>query len=79
MEQRLDELTGINIRRYYYSEALVEYPDTVEPLLTKDLPLDHQQFISNIWTTVTEQMVNKMDLGFEQDEASEIIIENEFN
>jgi glutathione S-transferase len=76
VEQRLDELTGVNIRRHYYSEALVEYPDTVEPPFTKDLPLDHQQFISNIWTTVTEQMANKMDLGFEQGEASKIVIDN---
>ena len=33
IEKRADDIAGVHIRRFYYSEALVEHPSTVRPIL----------------------------------------------
>ena len=32
LEKRLDDVVGVHTRRYYYSEALVDHPETVRPI-----------------------------------------------
>jgi glutathione S-transferase len=73
-ERRLDDLAGVQTRRYFYSEALVEYPETVLPVFSKDLAGDERASLADIWELVTGAMINRMDLGREQwNEAREII------
>lgn len=40
IEQRLDAIAGVQTRRYFYSEALVEHPEIVLPVFAKDLEPD---------------------------------------
>ena len=35
MERRLDDVLGVHVRRFYYSEALVDYPQSVRPIFTE--------------------------------------------
>lgn len=35
IEKRLDDVLGVHTRRYYYSEALVDHPETVRPIFSK--------------------------------------------
>jgi len=39
IEKRIDDIAGVHVRRFYYSEALVEHPSMIRPLFTRDLPL----------------------------------------
>ena len=77
LEQKLDDVMGVNVRRYFYSEALVEHPETVEPIFTRDLPADQQATIKSIWEMITANMIKGMDLGSEQGDESKIIVDVE--
>lgn len=70
IEQRLDDVLGVHVRRYYYSEALVEYPATVRTIFTKDLPFIQKWSITFMWSTVRKFMIKGMDLGPEQGQQS---------
>ena len=37
IEKRLDDVLGVHVRRYYYSEALLDFPQIVRPIFVKDL------------------------------------------
>ncbi len=39
IEQRLDSVTGVHVRRYYYSDALFTQPQSVRPIFSRDMPL----------------------------------------
>ena len=75
IEGRIDGIAGVHIRRFYYSEALVEHPETVRPIFTRDLPLAKKLLISLAWSKICAIMINKMDLGPEQGlESREIVL-----
>jgi glutathione S-transferase len=77
MEQRLDEKLGVHVRRWYYSEALVEHPTTVRSVFTKDLGLIPKILLSLAWPKVRQKMIKLMDLGFDQGLESQAIVEAE--
>lgn len=77
IEKRLDEIAGVHIRRYYYSEALVEYPETVRPIFTKDLAAKDRMLTEASWNVVRERMIELMDLGPEQGRDSKHIVDGE--
>lgn len=77
LEKRLDDVIGIHIRRYYYSEALVEHPQTVKPIFTEDLGFLQKMLIGVTWGMVRKVMIKGMDLGAEQGRDSKRIIEVE--
>lgn len=79
IEQRLDDVMGVHVRRYYYSEALVDYPQTVRPVFTKDLPLFQKWFVSAAWGTIRKLMIQSMDLGHEQGLQSRRLVETELD
>ena len=79
LEQRLDEVAGVHVRRYYYSEAIVEHPDTVRPIFTRDLPDSERQFLEENWGVVCKLMIETMDLGREQWQESRQIVEGELD
>ena len=39
IEKRLDDVAGVHIRRYYYSDALINEPASVRPIFSNGLPL----------------------------------------
>jgi glutathione S-transferase len=63
IEKRIDDIAGVHIRRFFYSEALVEFPNTVRPMFTRDLPLPKK----------------RLDLGTEQGQESRDITEGELD
>ncbi len=79
IEQRIDEIAGVHVRRLYYSEALVEHPSTVRPIFTRDLPLFKKLMISLAWGKICKIMIARMDLGIPQGEESKSIVDNELS
>ena len=79
IERRLDDVTGLHIRRMYYSEALVKYPKTVKPVFDKGLSLIHSIMLTFMWPVVRKRMINLMDLGTEQGIESKKIVESELD
>jgi glutathione S-transferase len=79
IEKRIDDVAGVHIRRYYYSEALVQYPDTVRDVFTRYLPLSKKLLLTLFWGKVRELMIAGMDLGTTQGQASKAITEHELD
>jgi glutathione S-transferase len=79
LEQRLDEIAGVHVRRYYYSEALVDHPDTVRPIFARDLPVAEQASLEENWDLVRELMMGAMDLGPEQGKESRQFVADELD
>jgi glutathione S-transferase len=79
LEQRLDDVAGVHVRRYYYSEALVDHPDTVLPIFTRDLPEAERASLESSWPGVSQLMIARMDLGPAQREESRRIVEGELD
>ncbi|MEM7361036.1 MAG: glutathione S-transferase [Pseudomonadota bacterium] len=77
IEKRLDKVSGVHVRRMFYSEALVEHSSTVKVIFTKDLPTLQKFSISVVWPFIRKLMIKAMDLGREQGEESQKIIDNE--
>ena len=77
LEQRLDDVIGVHVRRYYYSEALVEHPQTVKPIFTEDLSFPQKMLTGATWSLVRKFMIKGMDLGPEQGQDSKRLIEVE--
>jgi glutathione S-transferase len=79
VEKRLDDIAGVHVRRFYYSEAIVEFPKTVRPLFVRDLPLLKKLAISLNWGKIRELMIARMDLGTGQGQESRDIVEGELD
>jgi glutathione S-transferase len=78
-EKRLDDVMGVHARRYYYSEALVEYPETVLPIFTNDLAPAERLALEENWGLVQKLMRGAMDLGPEQRIESRKIVSDELD
>ena len=79
IEKRIDAIAGVHIRRFYYSEALVEHPQTVRPIFTRDLPLGKKLLTRVLWGKIRNVMIDKMDLGLQQGKESRDITEGELD
>ena len=79
IEKRIDDIAGVHVRRFYYSEALVEHASTIRPIFTRDLPLAKKLMISLAWGKIRKIMISKMDLGAQQGEESKNILNDELN
>lgn len=77
IERRLDDVVGVHVRRFFYSEALVEHSADVKPIFTKDLRPLEKAFVGVAWPLVRKIMIKQMDLGFEQGQSSREILEGE--
>jgi len=74
IESRLNEVLGVHVRRMYYSEALVEHPDTVLPIFSDYLAEEEARFVRDAWEFIAAAMVEKMDLGVDQGQESRQIV-----
>jgi len=79
IEKRIDDIAGVHVRRFYYSEALVEHPSMIRPIFTRDLPLTKKLMISLAWEKICKIMITRMDLGLQQGEESKNIVNDELN
>ena len=77
MEQRLDDVLGVHVRRFYYSEALVDYPQSVRPIFTRDLTLLQRWLVTAAWGGIRKRMIKGMDLGPEQGMQSRELVVTE--
>ena len=77
IEKRLDRVAGVHVRRYYYSEALVEYPQTVRPLFMHGLTRREKLMVFATWGAMRKMMIKGMDLGSEQGQDSRHIVDEE--
>jgi glutathione S-transferase len=79
VEARLDEVSGIHVRRCYYSEAVVDHPDSVRPMFSRDLSTAERQSLDENWEFICQVMIRSMDLGPEQRIESRRIVEGELD
>jgi glutathione S-transferase len=79
LEKRGDDVLGIHIRRWYYSEALVECPQMVKPVFSKGASLKDKVIISLAWPKIVKTMIKRMDLGAQQELDSKAIVLKEFD
>lgn len=79
LEKRLDEVLGVHVRRYYYSEALVEYPQLVRPLFTRNLRGRARVVVELGWSFTRRRMISRLDLGYMQGIESREKVERELD
>jgi glutathione S-transferase len=79
LEHRLDAVAGVHLRRYYYSEAIVDHPESVRPIFTRDLAPSERQSVNENWGLVRQLMIGAMDLGPEQGQESRRVVEEELD
>ncbi len=79
IERRLDRVLGVHVRRHYYSEAIVDHPETVLPLFVKELSFGKSAMTKAVWPILRRLMIQHIDLGPEQRLDSRSILEAELN
>jgi glutathione S-transferase len=79
IERRLDDLAGVHIRRYYYSEALLDQPQQIRRIFSRHLPWHQQLMLRLAWNKICQHMIRGLDLGPEQSRESRQIIETELD
>jgi len=77
IEKRLDDLAGVHIRRYYYSDALLNEPQQVRPIFSRHLRWQQQLMLRLAWKKICQYMIRGLDLGAQQGRESRQIIEAE--
>jgi glutathione S-transferase len=79
IEQRLDAVTGVHVRRFYYSDALINDPASVRPIFSNGLPLWQRAAVTLAWPRIVPLMIKGMDLGLQQGLQSRAILEGELH
>ena len=79
IEKRLDDVAGVHVRRFYYSEAVVDHPHELRRIFSKDLSFMNKMVLRGSWSMVRKLMIKGMDLGKDQGEESKRIIEQELD
>lgn len=79
IEERLDSVIGVHIRRYFYSEALVDYPENVKETFSRHLSRINSVALKLSWKKVRQIMIDSMDLGTDQRLESKQIVEKELS
>jgi len=77
IEKRLDDIAGVHTRRAFYSEALLEAPETVLPIFTRDLSSEERAQVIRAWPVIVPLMAESMNLGREQGEESVRLVDGE--
>lgn len=77
IEKRLDDVVGVHTRRFFYSEALIEYPEKVKPVFLDGIPVAQKMLLHIMWPRIRPLMIARMDLGEEQWEDSRQKVDGE--
>jgi len=78
-EKRLDDVVGVHVRRFYYSDALINAPASVRPIFSNGLPLWQRAAVTLGWSRIVALMIKGMDLGTEQGLQSRAVVESELD
>jgi glutathione S-transferase len=79
IEQRLDDVTGVHVRRFYYADALLNQPQKVRPIFCANLSRKEQIILRLAWGKICKYMIRGLDLGVEQGRESRLLIETELD
>lgn len=79
IEQRLDDVAGVHVRRFYYADALLNQPQKVRPIFCANLTWQEQIMLRLAWGRICKYMIRGLDLGVEQGRESRRIIETELD
>ena len=79
VEKRLDDVLGIHVRRWFYSESLLDCPEIVKPVFAEGSGLISRITLSLAWPKVVGIMIKRMDLGADQELESRAIVEAELD
>jgi len=79
IEQRLDRELGVHIRRWYYSEAILETPELVKPIFMHNLSAWEQVKLTIKWPVIRKLMTKRMDLGHDQGNESLDVVRQEMD
>ena len=74
MEKRLDGILGVHVRRWFYSESIIDCPEIVKPVFAYGSGLIDRAFLSLFWSKITAKMIERMDLGADQEIESSGIV-----
>lgn len=77
IERRLDAALGLHIRRWFYSESLIDCPKIVKPCFTFGAHFLDKILMMFAWSKVVPVMIQRMDLGPAQELESKAIVERE--
>ena len=77
IEKRLDDIAGVHVRRFFYSDALTENPKSVRPIFSNGLPFWQRLSVIVAWPKMVALMKKMMDLGPAQREESRAIVDAE--
>lgn len=77
IEKRLDDIAGVHVRRFFYSDALTENPNSVRPIFANGLPIFQRLAVIVTWPKIASVMKKLMDLGPAQREQSKAIVDVE--
>lgn len=79
IEKRLDDVAGVHVRRFYYSDALINDPASVRPIFSDGLPLWQRAAVTLGWSRIVPLMIRGMDLGPDQGRQSRAVLEAELD
>ncbi len=79
IEKRLDDILGIHVRRWFYSESLLDCPETVRPVFAEGSGFLSRTLLALAWPKVIEMMSKRMDLGVDQEAESKAIVSSELD
>ena len=79
LEKQADDVLGVHIRRWFYSEALLDCPEIVKPVFAKGASFKDKCILQFAWPKVVSVMIKRMDLGVQQEQDSKAIVLTELN
>jgi len=79
IEKRLDDVLGLHVRRWYYSESLIDCPEIVKPVFAQGSGLIGRMTLNLAWPKVVATMIKRMDLGRAQESESQAIVVSELD
>jgi glutathione S-transferase len=77
IEKRLDDIAGVHVRRFFYSDALTNDPKSVRPIFSNGLPMFQRIAVILAWPKIVTMMKKGMDLGPAQGLQSRAILDGE--
>lgn len=74
IEKRLDDVLGVHVRRWFYSESLLDCPEIVRPVFAEGSNVFGRLMLRLAWPKIVATMIRLMDLGAEQEVESKAIV-----
>lgn len=79
IEKRLDNVLGTHVRRWFYSESLLDCADSVRPVFAEGSGFLERIKLRLAWPKVVTFMIRAMDLGVQQETESYNIVAGELD